>query len=772
MDNLYSHLSPKDDEVASKVQSDLDEAKQRAAKLNVVVFASKPEEDNKEGDKANGDQKSNAPVILPTNQKLQLLSALLREGSWNFAKQMLDHLSPSYAMSDRNVSSEMAKYLGVLIKPILGSSCSIPSQLQAELKEFTVVKEKMLKFTALDESLICHSMEDMLTKGFFSTLYYIGPYLSRDSVLMIRLLRIFQTFMSTFNPTTMNPDSWQAKFYFAMVTGFDDVILPSLSLMPSNCVVSENIWQVLKLMPYLHRYSLYGSWINDGYYNITPLINMRVHVTEKCRYSVKRVTKDNFKQIGRQLGKLSHANPGPVSDHLISTIQRYDNLIGPLIDALRYMTHLSFDVITYCVMKTLAVLASDQNEGAAALCSFTGQFVRRYNTEIAGLLQLVTNQLKVGTCEVDLALLREIVQKMSGIEPFEDATVDQLESSMGGDLLKAENGNLSNWKQLRKPAQRLRDSLCDASLATPVFILVAKHRPTVTYKSPIRTHLKVLGKMFDECQDTLLQYGTFLSNILTTNEYANSVPSLVDLLGEYRVPPDSSFFMARPILAGKIGEQTKLLTKQLTNQATKEGSKIDRDMLEKMKTRAFSESARTVFSEISDSIRGIDQEKLSSCFPSNLWEELSCDLYVVFWTLDIGDIYVPEGAYDRFEQTAKQQIKQLEQEIHAAGNGSAAKAKSKEKDRLRSSLDKMSEERSRQREHVNRVMSCLKDMKDKFFPNELVRKDVIGNFLQYCIFPRLLFSQPDAIFCAKFISLLHSLLLPNFSTVHCLDRVN
>src|SRR5690348_9148362 len=43
--------------------------------------------------------------------------------------------------------------------------------------------------------------------------------------------------------------------------------------------------------------------------------------------------------------------------------------------------------------------------------------------------------------------------------------------------------------------------------------------------------------------------------------------------------------------------------------------------------------------------------------------------------------------------------------------------------------------------------------------------------LQYCIFPRCVYSSTDAIYCAKFIHLLHKIGTPCFSTLQYYDKV-
>lgn len=60
---------------------------------------------------------------------------------------------------------------------------------------------------------------------------------------------------------------------------------------------------------------------------------------------MRRLTKENFKQLGRQIGKITHSNPLTLCELLIGQIQAYDNLIGPVTDAQKYMSLLSLDVV-------------------------------------------------------------------------------------------------------------------------------------------------------------------------------------------------------------------------------------------------------------------------------------------------------------------------------------------------------------------------------------------------------------------------------------------
>lgn len=55
----------------------------------------------------------------------------------------------------------------------------------------------------------------------------------------------------------MNMDAdKESEVFSGFLTIYDEVILPSLSLMPSNCCMSEEIWGFIKLLKYEYRYLL------------------------------------------------------------------------------------------------------------------------------------------------------------------------------------------------------------------------------------------------------------------------------------------------------------------------------------------------------------------------------------------------------------------------------------------------------------------------------------------------------------------------------------
>ena len=59
------------------------------------------------------------------------------------------------------------------------------------------------------------------------------------------------------------------------------------------------------------------------YVAYAPLIRMKANALDKSKYIMKRLTKENVKQMGRQIGKLSHANPGVLFDFVSIALISY-----------------------------------------------------------------------------------------------------------------------------------------------------------------------------------------------------------------------------------------------------------------------------------------------------------------------------------------------------------------------------------------------------------------------------------------------------------------
>uniref|UniRef100_A0A3B3ZEY6 THO complex subunit 2 n=1 Tax=Periophthalmus magnuspinnatus TaxID=409849 RepID=A0A3B3ZEY6_9GOBI len=716
LEDLYVHLMPVDAAIIEEHKRDISEAKQTARKLVMVVLPSE-KNDDKDKDKDKDDDKNEKP---PDNQKLGLLEALLKIGDWHHAQCIMDQMPSFYATSHKAIALALCQLVHLTVEPLYRRA-GVPKGARACVMQ--PLRNKRAPRPA-------ENFED-LRRDTFSMLGYLGPHLSHDPILFAKIVRLGKGFMK------------EEILLSCFLSIADQVLLPSLSLMECNACMSEELWGLFKLFPYQH-YRLYGQWKNETYLSHPLLVKVKAQTIERARY-IMRLTKENVKQSGRQIGKLSHSNPTIVFDY----IQWYDNLIVPVVDSLKYLTSLNYDVLA-CIIEALANPEKEKMKhddttisSWLQLASLCGAVFRKYPIELAGLLQYVTNQLKAG--KFDLLILKEVVQKMAGIEITDEMTAEQMEAMTGGEQLKAEGGYFGQIRNTKKSSQRLKDALLEHDLALPLCLLMAQQRNGVVFLEGGENHLKLVGHLYDQCHDTLVQFGGFLASNLSTEDYIKRVPPIDVLCNQFHTPHDAAFFLSRPMYAHHIVSKYDEL------------KKAEKGNRQQQKVHKYVAACEQVMNPV--------HEAVVSLHPTRVWEDMRPNFYVTFWSLTMYDLAVPHVAYEREVNKLKAQIKAIEDNPEIPLN-----KKKKEKERCTALQEKLQEEEKKQAEHVQRVLHRLKLEKDNWLLAS-TKNETITKFLQLCLFPRCIFSSIDAVYCAHFVELIHQQKTPNFCTLLCYDRV-
>ncbi|XP_013410006.1 THO complex subunit 2-like [Lingula anatina] len=597
-------LSPSDSDINESFKKEVTSAREYARKLNVVILSDKAKEE-KENEDDSGKIKQN------NNQKLGLCESLLAVGDWNHAEQIIKRLPQYSATAQPPIAQGLCALLHIILDPLYRQYSGLPA------KVFKYTPRLGLSVTQ------CHTFGDLVTVA-FPMLAYLGPSLSCDPKLMVKLIRVLKTFMEKRRSGELM-DSMEPVFH-GLLTVLDEVLIPSLCMMNCNCGMSEEIWALLKYLPYEHRYLLYGHWKNETY-NIEPrLIKIRADCLERAKYIMKRLSKENVKPSGRQIGKLSHSNPGVIFEY---------------------------------------------------------------------------------------------------------------------------GGYFAQVKNIKKSSNRLKETLLEHDLAIPMCLLMVQQRDCIVYQEGGDRFIKLVGKLYDQCQDTLVQFGSFLSTQLSTEEFVKRLPSIEVLVGDYHVAPDAAFFLSRPMYTHAINTKFDELRKI---------DKSNKNSTNQLKTQRYIEAAASVMEPVIEAVKPVNSPKV--------WEEISPQFYVTFWSLSIYDLHVPSVAYNK----QMDQLRKVQQAVDETKDMAQSKKK-KERERCFALIDKLKDEERKQEEHVQRVVARLKGEKDNWIPARSTKNDTITQFLQVCIFPRCCFTASDAVYCAKFIEVLHELKTPNFSTLICYDRI-
>lgn len=93
-----------------------------------------------------------------------------------------------------------------------------------------------------------------------------------DPILLAKVVRLGRTFMkdraskyAEEQPDKVTAIAHCAKFEYLVqervfrgfLSTLDEVVLPSIALLPSNCGMAEELWAMMKFLPYEKRYMMH-----------------------------------------------------------------------------------------------------------------------------------------------------------------------------------------------------------------------------------------------------------------------------------------------------------------------------------------------------------------------------------------------------------------------------------------------------------------------------------------------------------------------------------
>jgi THO complex subunit 2 len=253
--DLYPHLSVGDSTLREFYESSLEDAKMAAKKAMIISLTEKTEEERRKEAEIEKEKQEYRKKILDAdaNQKLGLLIAAIRLGDWPTSLSLISHLPPLLPSWCSAISQALFQLLHFLLEPLYrmyapkASKSSSPS-LSPEL------------------CTPCHQFTD-LTPHVFQMLSCVGPSLHSDPILLTKLLRLGRAFFKEHggclgrSTAQDDPPSQEIMDVFhGFLTALDEAILPSVSLLSCNCGISEELWSMLKQLPYERR-SLFSTSI-------------------------------------------------------------------------------------------------------------------------------------------------------------------------------------------------------------------------------------------------------------------------------------------------------------------------------------------------------------------------------------------------------------------------------------------------------------------------------------------------------------------------------
>ncbi|KAI1379300.1 hypothetical protein F4677DRAFT_442280 [Hypoxylon crocopeplum] len=643
-----------------------------------------------------------------------------------------------------------------------------------------------------DNVPICQTVDDVFT--LCSTLLNVsGVNIGREPSLVKKLAAIgVKSFLQDQSPE--NVARWQDLLRRTLV--------PSLCLSDTNVDAVAAVWDLLKHYPTQVRYNIYSECYEGQISRLPSMAKAFKNARVDTLATLKRLALQNISSSAKKLAKVALSSPGIVCKVALEQIEAYTNLIEAFVECTKYFTEMGHDVLVWSLLSSLGGKQRSRTQETSvlltsrwlqALSKFSGRVFRRYgNMDPTPVISYVNDQVAQGN-STDLIIMRELITSMGGIVSDVDFTDAQLYALSGGELLRRQTlVNLGDKRfESAKSATRLMKALVQTDLAWRLLTNMAQYRQSAIYKLPEHeTHIKYLGTVIDDSQQAFVQYVELLRNNLTPEEFDGSIPSISRLMTDFGLDANLAFMIGRASLQYfMMGPGEKLAVASSEPTPDTDGDVVmDTKCNEAAASSTVSRDAEDpMVVDVPDADKG-DLRQLSSStvngqkpdrfldvlgpiinavrplLPSEVWDRISPEFFVLFWSLQTGDLVVPMASYEAEIKLVEKQYAELKRERGDMSN------KKKSLDALVQLNKDLAAEASACSERVSKTKILLTKQSARWFNSSAKGESVADTFIEECLIPRILLSSGDADFCHRMVKFMHMSRVPYFKLVDLYDR--
>jgi len=300
------------------------------------------------------------PEYADGNQLIGLAAAFLSLNCWDHCQQMLQYLE-AHAVNIMKVQDAKVAMIG-FISYIINDVYVPISHLHANLAKVSSIKE--VQNIQIQHQFPKFSSLETLPTDMLPFLRHMGIELGTSPRLFTKICRLLRAHLLLLHGSRMDVGDKsvtididahkQALVPVKAVLG--DILLPGLSISDSNAFLAEQLWKVISLFPFQVRFELYTTWVGGGLgkEGVGTKSSRVCMVEAKClqtaKGSLKRVSMENTRIMGRRLGRETNVCPIIVYTYVLTQIESYDNLIPFIAESLKYGTFLAKDCMAYCML--------------------------------------------------------------------------------------------------------------------------------------------------------------------------------------------------------------------------------------------------------------------------------------------------------------------------------------------------------------------------------------------------------------------------------------
>jgi hypothetical protein len=532
-----------------------------------------------------------------------------------------------------------------------------------------------------------------------------------------------------------------------------EFLIPAVSFSKGNPGTMADVWDVVSRLNFQERYCLYGEWANEFYKKNIETKLLKARLERAVKFVMRRVSKNDVRQCGRDLGKLAHSNPTIVFNIILDQVQSFDNMAPLMADACRYLGDFSYDVLGFMMTEKWtgsqgpgrSKKVKEKEDGAPAtwlraLSVFSGMLFKKQDIDPLPLLRYMRYRLRKKDSVQDLVLLNEFITKMGGIEIIAGAhTEDQITAAGCAEALRAEAFlpiSIDNRRASRRVLGRLKDALRKNNTAFEILALLYVLSESVLIEPNVFADQRC--SRLDRVHQTQLQYFELLTSLFEGDEYDTLIPNADVLVNDYNLPLDVAMNFVRP--------KTQYTIK----------ANID---------------APIVQGECWSPIQPLVAVIPSLMPDPSICSVFSAEFYTFFWQLSLYDIYCPVAHYESAIKRHTDMIRQCQDTRSSFYQTNRPSVVNKAERQAQAGLETIKEELPKHKAHVEKVLSVLKESQQRWFPSTVKRVALISHIMQYCLSPRSDQSEVDAAFCYEFVMLMHRLGVKNFSSLTLFDKV-
>ncbi|KAI1488199.1 transcription factor/nuclear export subunit protein 2-domain-containing protein [Biscogniauxia mediterranea] len=638
-----------------------------------------------------------------------------------------------------------------------------------------------------DNIPVCQTVDDVFT--LCNTLLNIsGVNIGRDPVLVKKLAVIgVKSYLQDQSPE--NVDRWHDFLR--------RILVPSLSLTKANVDTVAAVWDLLKHYPTPVRYNIYAECYEGQISRLPAMTRAFKNARLDTLATLKRLSLENVPESAKKLAKIALSSPGVVCKVALDQIEAYTNLIEAFVECTKYFTEMGHDVLVWSLLSSLGGKQRSKTQETSilltsrwlqALSRFSGKVFRRYDKmDPTPVLQYVNDQVARGN-STDLVILEEFINSMGGIVPDIDFTDAQLSALSGGDLLRRQTLVSLGDKRYEsgRSASRLMRALVDTGIASTLLTNMAQYRQSAIYRLPeSETHIKYLATVVDDSQQALVQYVELLRSNLTPERFNELVPDIPSLMTDYGLDANLAFLIGRASLTylmtgagGKlpVGDTVGDVNGNSASAAiTPAPDDEDRMLLDDQElTEGATEQPASAVASSQKSDRFLDvlspiTNAVGALLPPSVWNKMSPEFFVLFWSLQTGDLDVPVDSYEAEKSRLKKEHDELKKDRSDLSRTGEArnKARMSSIEQLQKDLD---DEKKVCQERMSKTKLLLIKQSPIWFSSSAKTDAITDIFIEECLLPRLLLSPGDADFCHRMVKFLHSSCVSNFKLSNLYDR--